>query len=71
MAGFSTRSEEVIERKVDVILSPVSLSEEQLVDTYDLNICVQWILSNNLEKVQVVLMIEFFVTLRSIRKSYE
>ncbi|XP_075230441.1 2-(3-amino-3-carboxypropyl)histidine synthase subunit 2-like isoform X2 [Lycorma delicatula] len=51
MSGFSTRSEEAIERKVDVMLPDICSSENELIEKYDLDECVKWITDNNLEKV--------------------
>lgn len=51
ISGFSTRSEEAIERKVDVMLPDICSSENELIEKYDLDECVKWITDNNLEKV--------------------
>ncbi|XP_075229884.1 2-(3-amino-3-carboxypropyl)histidine synthase subunit 2-like isoform X6 [Lycorma delicatula] len=53
MSGFSTRSEEAIERKVDVMLPDICSSENELIEKYDLDECVKWITDNNLEKVSL------------------
>lgn len=55
MSGFSSRSEDVIERKLNITTPDVYCKYENFIDKYDLYSCVKWISDNHLEKVSFLI----------------